>query len=204
MLHGMTTQLSLDSALRRVAAPAAIAAACLGVPGDLYHFTIDSLTAESHTLLFKAHGVLLVSAHLVLLVALLGFAARLGERLGRTGLVAVAVAFVGTVLATANMSTEAFAYPQAAEHLEAEGYWLGVIIVSYGLYAAGWLSLAVVAARRRVAPLPATILLGVGALYGFTPMPGSYIALLIGAALVVESTARAALKAEPVAVGDRW
>lgn len=188
---GMTNTISLDSTLARLAPNAAVAAACLGIPGDLYHFATPSLTAASHTLLFKVHGVLLVTAMILLLVALLGFAAGLGERLGRDGLAVLAVAFVGTVLVIANIATEAFTFPQAAEHLDPQGYWLAVIILSFGLYAVGWLGIAVLAARRRMAPPAATILLGVGAVYAFTPFPGAYLGLLVGGAVVIGLAARA-------------
>jgi hypothetical protein len=177
----------------RLAAPAAVTAAAIGIPADLYHFTIDSRASAAHTVLFKAHGLLLVVAMGLLVVALAGIAFRLGRRTGLGGHIAITTAFAGTLLALGNIATEAFAMPLAPERLDdPHGYSLVMIITSFGLYAIGWLSVAVVLARSGLVAKPAALLLAVGAVVGFTPTPGAYMLLLAGAAATTLSMARRA------------
>lgn len=175
--------------LIRAAAPAALAAAALGIPADLYHFTIDSRAESAHELLFKAHGALLVVAMALLVVVLAGIALRLGDRGSRAGTV---LAFGGTLLVLANIATEAFAMPAAPEPLsDPKGYWLFVIIVSFALFSLGWLLIGIAALRARAVSRPAGLLLCVGALVAFTPIPGAYILLLAGVAASAASLASA-------------
>ena len=171
----------------RATTPAALAAAALGIPADLYHFTIDSRAEEAGQVLFKVHGALLVVAMGLLVVALAGISLRLGEHGARTGAGTV-LAFAGTLLVLANIATEAFAMPAAPEALsDPEGYWLFVIILSFGLFSLGWLLTAVSAMRSGAVSKPAGLLLCLGALIAFTPIQGAYILLLAG----VAATARA-------------
>ena len=171
----------------RAATPAAIAAAALGIPADLYHFTIDSRAEEAGEVLFRAHGALLVVAMGLLVVALAGFALRLGERASRTGTV---LAFAGTLLVLANIATEAFAMPAAPEALsDPKGYWLFVIILSFGLFSLGWLLVGIAAVRAGALSRGAGLLLCAGALIAFTPIPGAYILLLAGVAVAARSLA---------------
>lgn len=166
----------------RAAAPAAVLAAVLGIPADLYHFTIDSRAEEAGTFLFKAHGALLVVAMGLLVVALAGLALKV-PRLSLTGVVC---AFAGTLLVLANIATEAFAMPAAPEALsDPQGYWLAVIILSFGLFSFGWLLIGVSAMRAQAIGRPAGVLLCAGALIAFTPLQGAYILLLAGAAVAV-------------------
>ena len=171
----------------RATAPAALAAAALGIPADLYHFTIDSRAEEAGTVLFKAHGALLVIAMGLLVVALAGIALRLGDRAARTGTI---LAFAGTLLVLANIATEAFAMPAAPEPLsDPKGYWLFVIILSFGLFSLGWLLVGVAAMRAGAVSRGAGLLLCAGALIAFTPIQGAYILLLAGVAAAATSLA---------------
>ena len=173
----------------RASTPAALAAAGLGIPADLYHFTIDSRAEEAGAVLFKAHGALLVVAMGLLVVALAGIALRLGERGARTGTGTV-LAFAGTLLVMANIATEAFAMPAAPEALsDPEGYWLFVIILSFGLFSLGWLLTGVAAMRSGAVSRGAGLLLCIGALIAFTPIQGAYILLLAGVAATARSLA---------------
>lgn len=177
--------------LIRLAGPAGILAACVGIPSDLYHFTIDSRASAADTFLFKAHGIGLVTAMILLVIVLAGIALRLGDRLGKPGRVAVAMAYVGTLLVLSNIATEAFMMPMAPEALsDPTGYALVTIIVSFALFAAGWFGVALSAGRSGSASPPAVLALCLGSLYGFTPFPGSYTLMLVGIAATAWSTTR--------------
>src|SRR5687768_10361923 len=111
----------------RLTVPAAVAAAAIGIPADLYHFTIDTRVAVADTLLFKVHGWLLVVAMGLLVVVLAGIAHRLTGRDGRLDAVPLSIlaaTFSGTLLVLGNISTEAFVMPQAGEAVsDPTGYW---------------------------------------------------------------------------------
>lgn len=178
----------------RLTAPAAVAAAALGVPGDLYHFSIDTLVSGSDTLLFKVHGWLLLVAMGLLVLALAGIALRLAGRDGRLAAVPMAViamTFTGTLLVIGSISTEAFVMPEVgAAVADPTGYRLTVIVASYALFGFGWAAVAVVCARAGLVPWKVAALLVVGGVIGFSPFPGSYILLLVGAALLGLTIAR--------------
>lgn len=189
----------------RLTAPAAVAAAAIGVPADLYHFTIDTRAGVADTLLFKAHGWLLVLAMGLLVVALAGIASRLAGRDGRLDpapLAVVAMTFTGTLLVLGNISTEAFVMPQAGEAVDGPvGYWLGITVASYALFGFGWAGVAVLCARARLVPWRVASLLVVGGVIGFSPLPGSYILLLVGAAVLGATIARRESAVAAVSVG---
>lgn len=167
----------------KLTGPAGVLAACVGIPSDLYHFTIESRAAAAGTFLFKAHGIGLVTAMILLVLVLAGIALRLGSRLGVPGRIAVGMAYVGTLLVLGNIATEAFFMPLAPEALDdPTGYSLVTIIVSFALFAAGWFGVGLAAGRSGLAAPPAILALCLGSLYGFTPFPGSYSLLLLGIA----------------------
>lgn len=172
--------------LTRAAAPAAATAALIGIPADVYHFLIPSRSEEAGTVLFKLHGILLVVAFCLAIVALAGMALRLDE--SRTLTAGVVLAFVGTVLVAGNIATEAFWMPMAPETLDdPTGYTLATIVVSFAIFAAGWLLVGIAAARSGLVATPAAVLLCLGAIIGFTPLPGAYILLLAGIAITARS-----------------
>lgn len=169
--------------LTRLAGPAGILAACVGIPSDLYHFTIESRASAAGTFLFKAHGIGLVTAMILIVLVLGGIALHLGARLGIPGRLAVGTAYVGTLLVLGNIATEAFMMPLAPEALDdPTGYALVTIVVSFALFAVGWFGVGLAAGRSGLASPPAVLALCLGSLYGFTPFPGSYSLMLLGIA----------------------
>lgn len=178
--------------LIRAAFPAAAAGAVIGVAGDLYHFTIDDLAAAAPEPLFKVHGLLLVVALGLALVALAGISLHHGDRSGRIGRAGTVIAFAGTTLVLANVYVEGVAMPRAPEALtDPQGYALAMVLVSYALLSLGWLLIGIATARSGLAPRRAAILLCVGAVIAFGPLPGSYILLLLGVAATARSLALA-------------
>lgn len=174
--------------LIRLAKPAGLLAAALGIPSDLYHFTIESRASASDTFLFHAHGVGLTAAMVLLTVALAGLAFRAGSRLGAAGRTCVGLAHVGTLLVLGNISTEAFQMRLAPDALDdPTGYSLVVIVISFALFAVGWFGVSLDLGRHGVVSPPVVLVLCLGALYGFTPFPGSYTLLLVGVAAAVVS-----------------
>ena len=170
--------------LRRSAAGAALAAATIGVPADLYHFTIESRAAASGTLGFRLHGLGLLAAFTLTLVALAGIAVAQGDRGGRLGAIGAASALVGTTFVIGDIAKEAFALPVAPEQLsDPKGYYLAVIVVSFALLTLGWLLTAIATRRAGIGSGATTAVLGVGALFAFPPIPGAYVVLLVGIAL---------------------
>ena len=183
-----------ENLFTRLTAPAAVAAAALGVPADLYHFTIDSRSSVADTLLFKVHGWLFILAMGLLVLALAGIASRLAGRDGRLDagpLAVLAMTFSGTLLVLGNISTEAFVMPQAGEAVDGPvGYWLTITVASYALFGFGWAGVGVVCARAGLVPWKVAALLVVGGVIGFSPLPGSYILLFVGVALLGSTIAR--------------
>jgi hypothetical protein len=191
---GIVAAMNSDT-LIKAAAPLAGAAALIGIPADLYHFTIDGRAEASGTLAFKFHGIALIVAFSLAIVVLAGMALRMGDRLGRLGAVGVAMAFFGTVLVTGDIGSEVFWMPSLGEAMsDPTGYTLTSIIVSFAIYAIGWLLVAVAAIRSGMVATPAAALLILGAIIGFTPLPGSYIVLLLGIALTAKSLTAPALE----------
>lgn len=186
-----STPTSTTPTLVRLALPAGLLAAAVGVPSDLYHLTIESRAAAVDEFLFAAHGVGLVAAMVLASVALLGLATRAGHLLGAAGRACVALAYVGTLLVLGNISTEAFQMRLAPDALDdPTGYSLVTIIVAFALFAIGWFGVALTLGRHGVISPGTTLLMCLGALYAFTPFPGSYVMLLLGIACAVVSAQR--------------
>ena len=176
--------------LTRAAAPSAAVAALVGIPADLYHFTMGSRAEAAGDLLFRLHGIGLIVAFCLAIVALAGITAHLGDRLGRAGLSGAVLAVIGTALVMGDVAREAFWLPLAPEVLdEPAGSALALVIVSFALFSAGWGLLSVAVARTGLVPRRAAVLLGVGACVAFTPVPGAYILLLAGLAATARSLA---------------
>jgi hypothetical protein len=176
--------------LRQVAARAGIAAAVLGVPADLFHFTMETRASASQTLAFQLHGIALIVAFSLSLIALAGIVIAQNGRAGRLGEVGALLALLGTTFVIGDLAKETFGLPLAPAALdEPRGYYLLVVIVSFSLLALGWLLTAVAARRAGVATGGSTALLIAGALLVLPPIPGAYIVLLLGIAV---SAARAA------------
>lgn len=183
MLVGMNHNL-----LTRITTPAAIAVAAVGVPADLYHFTIHSRAEEAHTLLFKAHGWMLTIAVGLMVVVLAGIVLRLAsrnnDRLGPVATIVTTLTFAGSLLALGNITTEAFVMPQAGEAVsDPAGYWLAIVIASFALFGFGWAITGLIAAKNGLIPWGVAALLAAGGVIGFAPFAGSYILLFISVAI---------------------
>jgi hypothetical protein len=181
--------------LRRTAGRAGLAAAVVGVPADLYHFTMDGRTAAAAAdgLGFRLHGVGLVLAFTLVLPALAGLVLAQEGRAGRLGRTGAALALLGGTLVVGDLAKEAFGLPLAPEQLgDPAGYYLAVVVVSFGLLAAGWAVTAVALRRAGVLRGPATALLVVGAVLAFPPIPGAYVTLLLGIAVATAALRRPA------------
>lgn len=176
--------MTLDQ-LHRAAARAALAAAVLGVPADLFHFTMDSRAAASQSLAFRLHGLALVTAFTLLLLALAGIVLAQRDRAGRLGRVGALLALAGTSLVLGDVAKEAFGLPLAPAQLgEPKGFYLTIVVASFALLTIGWLLTALAAHRSGIASFPAATLLGVGAVLALPPIPGAYVVLLVGVAVV--------------------
>lgn len=176
----------MTSSIIRLGALSAVISGVLWVVAELLYLipSLREATAEvyasgSHlfqTMLFLLGGVLLLGG-------LIGLYARHSENLSTLGMAGFLIAFVGTALAVGSLWSETFTVPavatQAPAAFEAEGGPSGIIlignIVSWGLLAVGWLLLGVSILRARVYPRLVAILLGVGAVITFVPVPFSVI-----------------------------
>ncbi|HVE98372.1 MAG TPA: hypothetical protein VNA12_04255 [Mycobacteriales bacterium] len=184
--------------LRRTGARAAIAAAVIGVPADLYHFTIDSRAAASQSLGFRLHGLGLLVAFTLTLVALATITLSREPRSGPLGAIAAALALVGTTFVIGDIAKEAFALPVAPDALsDPKGYYLAVIVASFAALTLGWLLTAVASKRAGIIGGGPTALLVVGALLAFPPIPGAYVVLLVGIAVVATRAAETPAEGVP-------
>ena len=180
--------------LRQAAARAGIAAAVIGVPADLYHFTMETRAGASQTLAFQLHGIALIVAFSLTLVALAGIVIAQNGLAGRLGQVGALLALLGTTFVIGDLAKETFGLPLAPTQLdEPRGYYLLVVIVSFAVLALGWLLTAVAARPADIATGGSTALLIAGALLVLPPIPGAYIMLLLGIAV---AAARAAVVPE--------
>ena len=125
-------------------------------------------------------------------LGLVGLYARQVEQGETLGLVAFLVAFIGTVMVSGSVWSEAFIGPVVAEAApelvgaNPSGVVAAGIILAFGLFALGWLLFGLASLRAGVLPRGAALLLMVGAVLFFAvsslEFPGSTI--VMGAALV--------------------
>lgn len=185
--------------LRQAAGRAAVAAAVLGIPADLFHFTMESRAAASQSTAFRLHGLALLAAFTLTLVALAGLVLAQQGRAGRLGHVGAGLALLGSTLVIGDLAKEAFGLPLAPAQLgEPQGYYLVVVIASFTLLFLGWLLTALALRRAGVLSGPATGLLLTGAVLAWPPIPGAYVVLLLGIAVAGRQLAAAA--PQPVGV----
>lgn len=189
--------------LRRTAGTAGLAATVIGVPADLYHFTMSSRTAAAaeNGLAYRLHGVGLVLAFTLVLVALAGLLLAQEGRAGRLGQVGAALGLLGTTLVIGDLSKEAFGLPLAPDALgDPTGYFLVVVVVSFVVLGVGWLLTGLALRRAGVVSAPAAGLLAVGALLAVPPIPGAYVTLLLGVAVATGALRRPVSDAAQAAV----
>ncbi len=173
-----------SSSIIRLGGLAAVLSGVLLIVAELLYLipSLRETTAEaalSGSYLFQS--TLFLLGGVLLLGGLLGLYARHLENLGTLGMVGFLVAFVGTALAVGSLWTGTFAVPGVAEQtptaFEAGPPALVLFgnIVSWGLLTVGWLLLGVAIFQAGVYPRLAAILLAVGAVIAFVPVPFSAI-----------------------------
>lgn len=154
---------------------AALVSAAVSVIGDLLRLFVDvesaaSATGTSYALVL---GLYLVGG-VLLLLGLVGLYASQSEAAGVLGLVGFLVAFVGTALLVGALWFELFITPalatEAPELAEAELGLAGFILVLLA-GALGWVLFGAATLRARVYPRWAAVLLIVGGLVAFAPVP---------------------------------
>jgi hypothetical protein len=125
----------------------------------------------------------------LLLVGLVGLYVRQSEAAGILGLVGFVVAFLGTALALGAVWASLFVAPYLA--VEAPGVLdteptgalaLGFTLTFLVFFPLGWLLFGIAALRARIYPRAAAIVLIVGAVIGFLPIPLTSIVLNVAIA----------------------
>lgn len=172
----------------RVIVTLAILGSLLGVLGDAYHLVweFSDLGERSEILgtpLYRAHGVLIGIGYGLLLSAVVGLVAERGRgRLARTGLV---VALVGTPFVVGDYWAESIVTPAVVAtqpslaDADAVGLHLAALVAVFGVFALGWLLLAIAAYRERWVPRPLAAVAAAGAAIAFTPLAGSNVLLMV-------------------------
>ncbi len=159
---------------------AAVVGGGLFVLGELlnvYNFLLsgeEEFSTVATTASFVVETWLFLLGTLLVLFGLFGLYARLSEAAGPLGLVGFLVAFLGTAFLVGTYWDQAFVVvpilADAAPELLDAGPPLGYIL-SFGIFALGWLLFGVAALRARVYPRWAALLLIVGAVLSFLPLP---------------------------------
>lgn len=158
---------------------AAILGAALLLVSDLLSLTV--FTGDPAEIVttgaYLADGITRLLAGVLLLLGLVGLYARQSEAAGALGLIAFLVAFAGTTLILGTWWTNAFVAPSLAT--EAPAFLVagptGVLgfgfTLSFSLAAVGWLLFGLASLRARVYPRAAAVVLMVGAVLTFVPLP---------------------------------
>ena len=154
---------------------AAVLSAVLSVIGDLLRLFVDVESSETatttpYTLVF----LLYLLGAVLLLLGLVGLYASQSEAAGVLGLVGFLAAFLATALLVRVLWFELFITPSLATRApglaEAELGLAGFILV-FLLGIVGWLLFGVATLRTRTYPRWAAVLLMVGAVVAFVPIP---------------------------------
>lgn len=148
---------------------------------ELFVFELENFGASATTSgYFLVVGLFLLTA-LLFSFGLVGLYASQVEAAGLLGLLAFLVAFVGTTLVAGAFWAQEFFAPTVAgvapEVLNGEqAGWLNLgFIASFSLFALGWLLFGASTLRARVHPRWAAVLLMVGAVLIFLPLPASSV-----------------------------
>ncbi len=175
-----------SSSLIRLAGLAALSSGVLSAIGDLLGLVVDlenplSATTASYSIVFFLY--LLSTA--LLLLGLVGLYTSQSQAAGFLGLVGFLTAFLGTVLVVGALWFELFITPalaaEAPELVEAELGLPGfILMLLFG--AVGWVLFGVATLRAGVYPRWAAVLLIVGGLLAFFPLPLAGIIFSIGVA----------------------
>jgi hypothetical protein len=165
---------------------AALVSGVTSVIGDLLRLFVDvesaeSATTASYTFVFLMY---LLGAALLLL-GLVGLYVSQSEEAGVLGFVGFLVAFLGTVLLAGTLWFELFITPslaaEAPELAEAELGLAGFILAFLSVII-GWLLFGVATLRARVYPPWAAVLLIVGVVVSFFPIPLSGVVFSVAVA----------------------
>lgn len=174
-----------SSALIRLSGFAAVGAGVLLVLTELLYLvvgleeTISVEAASSGFFLFQ--GLVFLLAGILLLGGLVGFYASRSEDMGTLGLVGFLVAFIGSALTVGAYWDGTFVPPVLAQEApELLGTVPPPIIlfantVSFALLTLGWLLFGLAVLRSRVYPRVVAVLLMVGAVLAFFPLPFSTV-----------------------------
>lgn len=192
-----------SSSLVRWGGLAALVSGVVSVIGDLLRLFVDVESAESattvtYTLVFLMY---LLGAALLLL-GLVGLYVSQSEEAGVLGLVGFLGAFLGTVLLAGTLWFELFITPALAVEdaglAEAE-LGLAGFILAFLLVVLGWLLFAVATLRARVYPRWPAVLLIVGVVISFFPVPLSGVVFSVAVAWMgfILFTRRDALTDQP-------
>ena len=137
---------------------------------------------------YLADGGTRVLAGIMLLLGLVGLYARQSGASGTLGLVAFLVAFAGTALILGTWWTNAFVAPVLAQEnsrlLETgpTGMMSVAFTLSFALAGVGWLLFGLVSLRAGVYPRAAVVVLMIGAVLTFVPLPGGQVVFEVGLA----------------------
>ena len=161
--------------LMRWAGLAAVLSAVSSVLGDLLSLFVDVESSETATTTPYALVFLLyLLGAVLLLLGLVGLYASQSEAAGVLGLVGFLAAFLGTALLVGVLWFELFITPSLAARApglaEAELGLAGFILV-FLLGVVGWLLFGVATLRARIYPRWAAVLLMVGGVVAFVPIP---------------------------------
>lgn len=172
-------QILQSSNLIRLAGLAALISGVVSVMGDVLRLFVDVENAASATTApYAAVFLLYLLGAALLLLGLVGIYTSQAEEAGILGLAGFLVAFLGTVLLVGVLWFELFITPAlAAEAPELAGAELGIagFILVFLLGALGWILFGAATLRARVYPRWAAVLLIVGGLIAFVPIPMSGI-----------------------------
>ena len=170
---------------------ATVAAGVLLTIGDLLIFATETenLSEWRETTPYVFAWLLYLLGGVLLLAGLVGLYVRQSEAAGILGFVGFLVAFSGTVLALGAVWGQLFVAPllavQAPGALDTEP--TGTLAVGFTLtfliiFPLGWLLFGVATLRAQVYPRAAAILLIIGAVVGFLPIPLTEIVLNVAVA----------------------
>jgi hypothetical protein len=163
------------ASLMRWAGLAAVASAVLSAMGDLLRLFVDVESSETATTTpyFLVFLLYLLGA-VLLLLGLVGLYASQSEAAGVLGLVGFLVAFLGTALLAGVLWFELFITPSLATRApglaEAELGLAGFILV-FLLGVVGWVLFGAATLRARTYPRWAAVLLMLGGVVAFVPVP---------------------------------
>jgi hypothetical protein len=155
------------------------------IVGLFVDFENVAVAATGSYILF---AILSLLGAILVLGALVGLYARQAEQAGSLGLLAFLVTFLGMALVVGASWTSTFTEPalaQVAPELLAQEPpgWLDFgFTLTYVLASLGWLLFGVATLRARVYPRAAAIILIVGALISFLPLPLTEVILAIAIA----------------------